>query len=135
MKYKYFLSIFFVLTVVLIIQSVFIYRLINKESDKESIIGSYEKYNNIIEEHAPLDGIIVRNGFIPDYKTAIKMAELIWKPIYGDAIYNEKPFNAVLKNDSIWIIYGTLPNNTVGGTFTIEFRKSDAKILRVFHAK
>ncbi|WP_370899428.1 NTF2 fold immunity protein [Chryseobacterium gossypii] len=29
--------------------------------------------------------------------------------IYGKKIYNRKPFVARMKNDSIWIVEGTLP--------------------------
>jgi len=73
------------------------------------------------------------NGFVSDEKTAIKIAEAIWYPIYGDEIYDEKPFKAELK-DSIWIVRGTL-NYDVGGVAYIEIQKSDCKILKVAHGK
>jgi hypothetical protein len=73
------------------------------------------------------------NGFVPDEETAIKIAEAIWYPIYGDEIYDEKPFKAELK-DSIWIVQGTL-NYDFGGVAYIEIQKSDCKILKVKHGK
>jgi hypothetical protein len=76
---------------------------------------------------------VPHNGFVPDERTAIKIAEAIWYPIYGDEIYDEKPFKAEL-NDSVWIVHGTL-NYDVGGIAYIEIQKSDCKILRVTHGK
>ncbi len=71
--------------------------------------------------------------FVPNEKTAIKIAEAIWHPIYGDDIYDEKPFIAELK-DSVWIVHGTL-NHDIGGVAYIEIQKSDCKILKVSHGK
>ena len=76
---------------------------------------------------------VPENGFVPDEKTAIKIAEAIWYPIYGDEIYDEKPFKAELK-DSVWVVRGTL-NFDVGGVAYIEIQKSDCKILKVAHGK
>jgi NTF2 fold immunity protein len=50
-------------------------------------------------------------GLVPDDVTAIKIAEAVWLPIYGAAIYDKKPFTAKLKGN-IWIVEGTLPQNT-----------------------
>jgi hypothetical protein len=77
--------------------------------------------------------IVPDSGFVPDEKTAIKIAEAIWYPIYGDEIYDEKPFKAELK-DSVWIVRGTL-NYDVGGVAYIEIQKCDCKILKVKHGK
>lgn len=50
----------------------------------------------------------VKDGYVPDEVTAVKVAEAIWLPLFGDAIYDKKPFRAELKNDSVWIVQGTL---------------------------
>lgn len=76
-----------------------------------------------------------KDGYVPNEKTAMKVAEAIWLPIYGEQIYNEKPFHATLKNDSIWIVEGTLPEGTLGGTAYIEIQRKDCKVLKVIHGK
>jgi len=81
---------------------------------------------------------------VPDEKTAIKIAEAVWLPIYGKDIYNERPFKASLEGDSIWIVHGSLPktkksNNeihiTFGGVAYCHIRKKDGTILQVIHTK
>ena len=78
-------------------------------------------------------------NYVPDKATAIKIAEAVWLPIYGKKIYTELPFKAILVNDSIWTVAGTLPKSSkkivIGGTAYIEIRKSDCKILKVIHGK
>lgn len=76
---------------------------------------------------------LIKNDLVPDKKTAIKIAEAIWLPIYGDRIYNKKPFVAILQ-DSIWIVSGTMQSEK-GGVPFIEIQKHDAKILKVYHEK
>ncbi len=66
---------------------------------------------------------------------AIKMAEKEWYKIYGENIYKKKPFVAELKNDSIWIIKGTLPENYDGGVPYAEINAKDCKILKITHSK
>jgi hypothetical protein len=75
------------------------------------------------------------NGLVPDEKTAIKIAESISIPIFGQNINDYKPFHAELVNDSIWHIYG-LPKNPwssiqLGGTPEFNIRKKDGTILSV----
>jgi hypothetical protein len=78
---------------------------------------------------------IPKEGFIPNEGTAIKVAEAVWLPIYGDRIYKSKPFKAVLRDSAIWIVEGTLKENQKGGYPYIEIQKSDGKILKVTHSK
>ncbi|MEY3499759.1 MAG: hypothetical protein RL308_1428 [Bacteroidota bacterium] len=72
---------------------------------------------------------------VPNQETAIKIAEAIWLPIYGEKIYKYKPFIATLKEDKIWEVTGTLNDAKKGGTPYIEIQKSDCKILKVTHGK
>jgi hypothetical protein len=69
--------------------------------------------------------------YVPNAECAVKVAEAIWLPIYGPDIYKMRPYVAVLKGDSVWVVEGTLPKRTLGGTPYIEIRKSDCKILKV----
>lgn len=76
-----------------------------------------------------------RRDYVPNEETAIKVAEAIWLPIYGDDIYNDTPFKATLKDSSIWIVEGTLNNYEYGGVPYIEIQKKDCKVLKVTHGK
>jgi NTF2 fold immunity protein len=80
-----------------------------------------------------------KENYVPNKETAIKIAEAVWLPIYGNKIYKELPFKATLINDSIWAVGGTLNKSSgkivVGGTAYIELQKSDGKILKVTHGK
>lgn len=77
---------------------------------------------------------VIYQNFVPDKETAIKIAEAIWHPIYGDMLNDEKPFVARLKNPNVWIVEGTLKYQ-VGGVAYIEIQKKDCKILKVTHGK
>jgi len=72
---------------------------------------------------------------VPDEQTAIKIAEAVWYPLYGDDIYDEKPYNVILE-DGFWIVTGSLPDSTwYGGTAYIKFKKSDCQVVNVYHTK
>jgi hypothetical protein len=74
-------------------------------------------------------------GFVPDEKTAMRIAEAVWSPIYGEEkIQSEKPFVASLKS-GVWTVQGSLPKGWVGGVAIAEISKSDGRILRVSHGK
>ena len=79
---------------------------------------------------------IPKDGFVPDEITAIRIAEAVWIPIYGEEqINSEKPFKAILKN-GIWTIEGSLREGfTKGGVAVAEITKTDGRIIRVSHAK
>jgi len=73
------------------------------------------------------------NNLVPDKQTAIKIAEAVWLPIYGEKIYSEKPFLTELIN-GVWIVKGTV-HATKGGAAYIEIRKRNCEILKVYHGK
>ena len=78
---------------------------------------------------------VPQNGFVPDSQTAIRIAEAVWIPIYGEKqIANEKPFKAVLRGET-WLVSGTLPPGFVGCTAIAEIAKLDGRILRVIHGQ
>ena len=78
---------------------------------------------------------IPQNGYVPDENTAIKIAEAVWLPIYGERIYDRKPFVASLVDNSIWVVQGTLKPGKLGGVPYAEIQKIDGKILRISHTK
>jgi len=80
-----------------------------------------------------------KDGYVPDAATAIKIAEAVLIPIYGEKRINgQKPLKAELQ-DGVWIVEGTLhcPSGQIcfGGVAVIEISKDDGKILRVSHGK
>ena len=76
-------------------------------------------------------------GFVPTADVAKKIAEAVWAPIYGkEHIEEEKPFQAVLTNNEVWVVQGSLPKRfDMGGTAYIEINKRDGRILKVTHGK
>lgn len=75
------------------------------------------------------------NGFIPDEKTAIRVAEAVLSPIFGEEkIQKERPFMAVLKDD-VWTVTGHLDEGLMGGVAEIRIAKRDGSILGVGHGK
>ena len=96
----------------------------------------FAQYNSSAQQQRKIVvGYIPKNGFVPDKATALKIAIAIWLPIYGNEIYKEQPFNAVLK-DEVWTVSGSLPKGyNIGGVVMIRIQKKDGKILRVIHGK
>jgi len=81
-------------------------------------------------------GYLPPNGVVPDEETAIKIAEAIWLPIYGDKIKDEQPYVARLCGDKkTWFVHGSLPKGMTGGTAEMEINKKDGKILTITHGK
>jgi hypothetical protein len=77
-----------------------------------------------------------KDGYVPDAKTAIKIAVAVWEPIYGEKqIAGEKPYDARLDTNGVWIVTGSLPEFTPGGVAIAEIAKDDGRILRVSHGK
>lgn len=73
------------------------------------------------------------NGYVPDERVALAIAEAVLIPIYGaEQIRSQRPFRAVLK-DGVWTVTGSLPRGAVGGTALIEISKKDGCIRRVIH--
>ena len=79
--------------------------------------------------------VVPKNGFVPDEKTAIRIAEAVWTPIYGEEKLNaERPFHATLKA-GVWTVEGSLPEGTLGGVAVAEIAQRDGRIIRVSHGK
>ena len=75
-------------------------------------------------------GYKARNGYVPDSKTAVKIAEAVLIPVYGEnQIESERPFEATLK-DNIWTVIvrsiarvkGRLAQGVMEGSAKFRFR-------------
>jgi len=74
-------------------------------------------------------------GVVPDEGTAVKVAEAIFLPIFGEEeVTKFLPYHAQLK-DGIWTVYGTLKPNSRGGTPQLRIQKKDGKVLEVWHSQ
>ena len=74
-----------------------------------------------------------KDGFVPDEKTAIRIAEAVLSPIYGEQkIASERPFSAKLKS-GVWIVTGSLPEGWEGGVAEARISKRTGEILGVTH--
>lgn len=89
------------------------------------------------ETQVPEHTYVPAAGYVPTADVAKKIAEAVWVSIYGKKhIEEEKPFQAVLTNNEVWVVQGSLPKgHTLGGTAYIEINKLDGRILRVTHGK
>ena len=101
----------------------------------ENRMPSSMEWDKMAEQYAPKGGYKPEKGFVPDAQTAIKIAEAVFIPIYGEEnIKNERPFRATLKN-GIWIVTGTLPGETLGGSAVASIAKDTGRIIGVGHYK
>jgi hypothetical protein len=77
-------------------------------------------------------------NFVPNKKTAIKIAKAVWLPIYGQKDLMFRFYFVQLQND-IWIIEGQSIWSNIfsisGGGPYIKIDKATGKILEVSHTK
>ena len=82
-----------------------------------------------VESYKPKD------GFVPNKEVAISIAVSVWEVIYGkDQIADQAPYTAHLV-DNIWMVSGSLKQNTAGGTATALISKDSGKVLHIIHHK
>ena len=81
------------------------------------------------------------SGYVPDPATAVKIAEAVLVPVYGEKkIVSERPFKTTL-DGHVWTVAGTLycgdgeSEMCAGGTATVKLSKDDARILFMIHYK
>lgn len=70
-----------------------------------------------------------------DSNIAISLAGEKWIEIYGKSVNEQKPFVAEKKNDSLWIVQGTLPKNRLGGVAYAEINIKTKKVIKYTHGK
>jgi hypothetical protein len=76
-----------------------------------------------------------KDGYVPDARTAVRIAEAVLIPIYGaKQIHSEKPLKGKLDGD-IWIVTGTLPSGMVGGVAEVKISKQTGEIVGLIHGK
>jgi hypothetical protein len=77
-----------------------------------------------------------KEGYVPNAETAVKIAEAVLIPVYGEKeIISERPFKAVLA-DNIWRVSGTFHCDAArcfGGVAEVNISKKSGQILRMIH--
>lgn len=77
-------------------------------------------------------------GLVPNKETAIKIAEAVLFPIYGESeIKSERPYEVMLAN-GFWRVEGSLPTPPpgqvmFGGVFYITISQWDGRIIEIGH--
>jgi hypothetical protein len=88
-----------------------------------------------------------KKGYVPDSTTALRVAEAVLVPVYGQTkIESQRPFTAILEDD-VWTVSGTLycaqsriPRELVRlsncrGLLEVRISKSDGHILSMLPRK
>jgi hypothetical protein len=69
-------------------------------------------------------------GCVPNAETAIRIAEALWSPIFGDEIVeSQRPFHAELMNET-WTVRGSRPVPTERSLIA-QIEKNDGRILKL----
>jgi NTF2 fold immunity protein/Clp amino terminal domain, pathogenicity island component len=69
-------------------------------------------------------------GCVPNAETAIRIAEAVWSPIFGDEIVeSQRPFHAELINET-WTVRGSRPVPTERSLIA-QIEKNDGRILKL----
>jgi NTF2 fold immunity protein len=70
-------------------------------------------------------------GVVPNQETAVRIAEAVLAPIYGEeTVKYEEPFVVKLKN-GVWTIHGRIRPQP-GGNLYVEISKKTGCILRIY---
>ena len=85
-----------------------------------------------------------KEGFVPDSATAIKIAEAVLVPVYGqNKLESERPFTAKLEDD-VWTVSGTFhclddkgreSFGCFGGAAQVKISKKDARVLSMIFGR
>jgi hypothetical protein len=101
------------------------------------LVGFGVAYSQELQETKELS-VKPKDGFVPNAETAVKIAEAVLIPVYGEKKINEeRPFKATRQGD-IWRVTGTLncdSPNCEGGTAVVRISKPTGEILFVGHYK
>jgi NTF2 fold immunity protein len=80
-----------------------------------------------------------KKGCVPDAETAVKIAEAVLIPVYGQQqILSERPFKATLDR-STWTVEGSVPCNgppgapCPGGAAIVKISKATGRIIHMTH--
>jgi len=97
----------------------------NEEEEKEL----YKLLKDSMKKHFH-ERILINNE-----KELVELVEPILFRIYGkNEILNERPYDYYRFGD-FWILTGTLPKQSLGGTFNIKINRKTCQIINISHGK
>ena len=106
--------------------------------DNRTILGkSYaeQELKSVLSGKSQHNVIDNKTIIIKDSSTAINVAEPILFSIYGkNNITEQRPYE-IYFIDNYWVLTGTLPKGSAGGTFLIIIDSRNIKVLRITHGK
>jgi hypothetical protein len=106
--------------------------------DNRTILGkSYaeQELKSVLSGKSQHNIIDNKTIIIKDSSTAINVAEPILFSIYGkNNITEQRPYE-IYFIDNYWVLTGTLPKGSAGGTFLIIIDSRNSKVLRITHGK
>ena len=112
--------------VVLVVACYFVLRSHFQQQGAEEYLKDFRTEGEVLKYIPP-------EGYVPDKKTAISIAVAVWEPIYGkEQIAGEAPYQANLV-DGVWVVSGSLPGLSIGGTAKALIKKDTGEILQVIH--
>jgi NTF2 fold immunity protein len=85
--------------------------------------------------HLDLDGLPSSEYAIPDSITAAAIAEVYIMRRYGKSSADDKPYNVMLRDSTVWIVSGTLPPGTRGGCAILQLDAKRGTLLSVYHGE
>lgn len=101
---------------------------------RSGTVGTFDiaAYGRYIDEF-PSEKIL---GEISDEKSAKESAQTLFCEIYGESVKSQRPFTVAFdEKNQVWLIQGTLSENYDGGSPHALIKKSDGKVLAVWHDK
>lgn len=94
------------------------------------------KINEMLSKYGVGNNIVTDINLVNNEDSAIRMAEVVLVPIYGESVDSKKPFKAKYDCEyEVWVVSGTLGKKFLGGVPNVIIQKSDGKVLAVWHSK
>ena len=124
--------ILFVLVLFLIVSIVGLIFMISKNTILNIKLFDFNDYQDYIDRFPSEESI----GLISDANDLLKKIESFWTRKYGKSVKNQNPYQLFYdeKND-VWLVRGTLRNNSDGGVANILVDNNTGKILASWHDK
>ena len=122
----------------ILISVLFISFYCNSQNNKDTFMGKTQvekELNFALSNQKQYDVLNNGENLLKDSTTAIKVAETILFGIYGkEKIEDEKPYETYLIKN-YWLIQGSLPLGSMGGTFIIILNAKNAEVIKISHGK
>ena len=110
----------------------------SQQQNARTILGkpyAEKELQSVLSENSLHNVIDNKTAIINNSVTSINVAETILFSIYGkDNITRQRPYETYFI-DNHWILSGTLPKGSLGGTFLIIMDARNGRIIRITHGK